>query len=395
MTNVIDLTKYYEICQTFFYSNVRVYWIDYNCFFDDVGRPAINEATKVKGSNYPPDGRFFNLLKNRYTDYLRKLHKQKVEYTSDNKLFNNKDTIATISTPLENSISLIDDYINRIDNIKINDKTIGTIFYNIAKENNITHFLNIPIDQILPIFMVKSVKSQNRNYHKNRFRILLNNYEGKIPQSFSVVPDDEIANDESNSRHYIKEGFDARDEALKALGKSKLETNAKEFFICFLYFLKASILFQKAIELDVDNITALYNLAFIQKRLGFFPEAKDKLNVLLNMNLPEDIESMVYECLGDTHLLQADLYVALKHFKKALTHTPKDHEVNFNILRTYFELDEFNDNNDKLSNVDKTLITLLKINKPTPKMRHKLLDKIMNRYNEEVATKALLVKKLK
>lgn len=338
---------YFELCKKFYYKNVRKRDMTFSCFYDDVGYPTIEEATK---KSYSPDGRFYKLLNFRFIDFKRK-PKKTVNLTDyimlSAKSFGN--------TPLEKSMVLIDQLIELVEKGEFNEQQIGEKLIKIANDLEIEFFLGIPIEEILCIQKSGNTTSANQSYHRHRFTKTLSKISIK---SLSTIPINETdySNVNEESIELFKLGSKNKVKA-KELVSSKTKSDYTLLFMSILLFLKASIYFKEAISLDVEFAIAKYNYAYTLKRLGKFDVALDYLQDLESQDFDMvQKKSMILESIGDIYLMKKEYKDAEDYFKSALDLTPKDQEIALNLLKIYKDT-------KKIFKIDETLDLLFKIKK--------------------------------
>jgi len=384
MATISPQILYFDICKSFYDRKVRKKNMTFSSFYDDVGFPTITEAVQ---KDYPPDGRFYNLLNFRFIDYKRKpnLTTMLTDYTVSS-------TLSISNTPLEKAIFLIEGLIELVINEEFKEQQVGDRLKTIVKEFEIDFFLGIPINEILCIQKSGNTTRANQSYHRKKFEKTISKISSK---SFSTVPVNKLIdykNVEELSVQLFELGLESKGNAQK-LENNKIQNDYTSLFLCFLYYLKASIYFKEALSLDVEFVIAKYNYAYTLKRLGKLDIALDHLEELKNRGFDmAEKESRVLESIGDIYLIKEDYKKAEQFFLKALKLTPADPEIAFNLLKVYTETK----NNIK---VEEMLSLLLKIKK------HKLINRqlilywsdllsyLINNYNGKIAQKSLTINK--
>lgn len=299
---------YFELCKNFYSRKVRKKDMAFSCFYDDVGYPAISEAIQKE---YPPDGRFYNLLNFRFIDFKRKPSMTTVltDYTVSS-------TLSISNTPLEKAIFLIEGLVELVQNKEFKEQQIGAQLKAITKEFNIDFFLGIPIEEILCIQKSGNTTRANQSHHRKNFEKTISKISLK---SFSTAPVDKL-NDYKNvddlAIQLFELGLESKVKA-KDLECKKIQNDYVALFLCFLHYLKASIYFKEALSLDVDFVIAKYNYAYTLKRLGKFDIALVHLMELKDTEFDAaENESRVLESIGDVYLIQKEHEKAEQYFIK-------------------------------------------------------------------------------
>jgi len=364
--------QYYNISQNFHSSQVMSQWLDFNLFMHEVADSAIKEALH-QPKKYGPDGRFFNLLRFRYTDFLRKY-----EAGSLTTLKENEDAVElygglTTNTQIcvDKAIGLIDDLLLRTD--QFTEGQLATKFIDLAAQFNISHFLGIKINEVDAICEMLKKTRQNRSDHRRKFRILISNITTKTHSKIELNETKDYKGIKKEAIQYFEKGLQNRNDAKEFENNSCLKVDISSFFKCFLYYLKASFYFKKANEIDASFFVNRYNYAYVLKRLGFFTDAIVELKELATEKLPDSKKAMILECLGDTFLLLGKLNKAISYFKAALKLSPKDEEIMFNLLDAYQQ----NKNEIKVQSI---LTRIIKLNKPISNPSHLILIKQLKKF---------------
>lgn len=374
---------YFDLCKKFYNKNVRNKDMVFSFFYDDVGFPAITEAVQ---KDYPPDGRFYNLLKFRFIDFKRKPN-MTIMLTDHNI----SSTLSISNTPLERAIFLIEGLIELVKNGEFKEQQVGARLKEIAKDFEINFFLGIPIDEILCIQKSGKTTRANQSHHRKNFKKKIS----QIPiKTFTIASLNKLV----DFKNVDDLSIELCELGLESIGKARnfesdtMKNDHSLLFLCFLYYLKASIYFNEALSLDVKFAIAKYNYAYTLKRLGKLDVALDHLQELKNWEFDSvEDESRVLESIGDIYLINKNYTKAEQYFKKAHDLTPKDPEITFNLLKVYLE----NKNELKIEETLDLIITInqqKQISKQLIKYWNNLLDSIISTYSKNIAQKSLTIK---
>jgi len=380
--------KYYGISQNFHHSKTIPEWFDFNLFMYEVGDAAIEEAL-VQPKKYGPDGRFYNLLRFRYTDFLRKHQPGNITSIeqNDDAIESKFTTTPNLQICFNKAIALVDELLQQAD--QFTEGQIATKFIDLANQFNITHFFGIKIDDIEAICKMQGKTRQNRSDHRRKFKLLIANINVKSTSRVELDESKDYEGVDKEAILFFEKGLQYRYEAKEFENKNCLKADMNTFFKCFLSYLKASFCFKKATEIDANFHVNRYNYAYVLKRLGFFADAIVELNELCLIDLPKQKKAMVLECLGNTYSLEIDSKKAINCFETALKLSPHDTEIMFNLLEEY----DKDENEHKIIDLLKLLI---KTNQTINNQSHlMLLNKLATTKNSKIIELTSTIKNLK
>lgn len=382
--------KYYGISQNFHHTQISPAWLDFNLFMYEVGDAAIEEAL-IQPKKYGPDGRFYNLLRFRYIDFLRKHQPDNITSIKENKetVEVKNTTIPNLQICFDKAIGLINGLLKQVDDFT--DGQIATKFIDIAGQFSITHFLGVKINEVEAISKMQNKTRQNRSNHRKKFRLLISNIKTNSYSKIDLDTSEDYKGIQKEAIKYFEKGLQYRYEAKEFENTSRIKLNVNSFFKCFLCYLKASFCFKKAIEIDVEFDINRYNYAYVLKRLGFLNEAIVELNELCSASLPKRKKAMVLECLGNTYSLEIDNEKAINYFEAALQFSPGDIEIIFNLLEAY-EKEESNYENKIISKLNMLIKINQKINNPDHLM---LINKLKHSNNKNIIKLTYLIISIK
>jgi len=382
--------KYYNISQNFHKADVKLKWFDFNLFMYDVADAAIEEALN-QPKKYGPDGRFYNLLRFRYTDFLRKHQPGGITSIQENNdaVELKNSTLPKLQICFDKATNLIDELLLQVDGFT--EGQIATTFIDIAKQFNITHFIGIKLEEVEAIFKILNKTRQNRSDHRKKFKALIANITTKTYSRTELQQTKDYKGIKKEAIIYFEKGLQYRYEAKNLKINSCLKADIRAFFKCFLCYLKASFCFKKAAETETNFHINRYNYAYVLKRLGFFAEAIVELKELLLADLPSTKKSMVLECIGDTFLMNGEIDKAINYFESALKLNPNDTEILFNLLDAYYNAE--NNSDEKITEILNTLVAFKQpINNPCHLL---LINQLNESINPIIIQLTSLIKKLK
>lgn len=380
--------QYYNISQNFHSSQVALQWLDFNLFMHEIADTAIKEALH-QPKKYGADGRFFNLLRFRYTDFLRKYKAGKLTSLQENESIVELKVSSSSNTKicLDKTIGLIDDLLLQVD--QFTEGQLATKFIDLAGQFNITHFLGIKINEVDAICKMQTKTRQNRCDHRKKFKTLIANITTKSHTTIELDETKDYSGIKKEAIKYFEQGLQNRCAAKEFENNSRLKVDITSFFKCFLCYLKASFYFKKANEIDASFYVNRYNYAYVLKRLGFFTDAVIELKELVSEELPTSKKAMILECLGDTFLLSEEFDKAINYFEAALKFLPQDVETLFNLLNAYYQ-------NKNESKIESILTSIIKLNKAISNQSHlMLLKQIAKTSNSNIIQLTSLIIKIK